>query len=143
MEASKDGMLDLARKLRGKINAIQIIDCDGELNEHKTSTHKVFGSPGTKIDFPPVLAELSANSGCPHDWWTIDLCFEDGAWPKTEACKKGADQFNAMIHGNGASKAPAKKAKPPAKAKAKAKPKAKAKAKAKPAKKKAVKAKKR
>jgi len=140
VEASKDGMLDLARKLRGKINAIQIIDCDGELNEHKTSTHKVFGSPGTKIDFPPVLAELSANSGCPHDWWTIDLCFEDGAWPKTAACKKGADELNALTHGNGSTKTAA-----PAKAKAKAKParkakpakKAKAKAKAKPAKKKA------
>jgi sugar phosphate isomerase/epimerase len=141
VEASKDGMLDLARKLRGKINAIQIIDCDGELNEHKTSTHKVFGSPGTKIDFPPVLAELSANSGCPHDWWTIDLCFEDGAWPKTEACKVAADRLNAEINGNGVAKksAPAavstKKAKPAKKAKAKAKPKAKAKAK--PAKKKA------
>jgi hypothetical protein len=136
-------MLDLARKLRGKINAIQIIDCDGELNEHKTSTHKVFGSPGTKIDFPPVLAELSANSGCPHDWWTIDLCFEDGAWPKTEACKVAADRLNAEINGNGVAKksAPAavstKKAKPAKKAKAKAKPKAKAKAK--PAKKKAKK----
>jgi sugar phosphate isomerase/epimerase len=143
VEASKDGMLDLARKLRGKINAIQIIDCDGELNEHKTSTHKVFGSPGTKIDFPPVLAELSANSGCPHDWWTIDLCFEDGAWPKTEACKVAADRLNAEINGNGVAKksAPAavstKKAKPAKKAKAKAKPKAKAKAK--PAKKKAKK----
>lgn len=140
VEASKDGMLDLARKLRGKINAIQIIDCDGDLNEHGTSSHKVFGQG--KIDFPPVLAELSANAGCPHDWWTIDLCFEDGAWPKTEACKKGADEFNAMINGGGGAPkkaaAPAKaKAKPAkkAKAKAKAKPKAKAKAKAKPAKK--------
>lgn len=143
VEASPDGMLDLARKLRGKINAIQIIDCDGELNEHKTSTHKVFGSPGTKIDFPPVLQELSANSGCPHDWWTIDLCFEDGAWPKTADCKTGADKFNAMINGGGngsaakAAPAPKAKAKPAKKAKAKAKAKAKpkAKAKAKPAKK--------
>ncbi|MBV8879710.1 MAG: sugar phosphate isomerase/epimerase [Planctomycetaceae bacterium] len=149
VEASPDGMLDLARKLRGKINAIQIIDCDGELNEHKTSTHKVFGTPGTKIDFPPVLQELSANSGCPHDWWTIDLCFEDGAWPKTEACKKAADELNAMVNGNGAAPAaPAKAASKPArkakakskpKAKAKAKPKAKPKAKAKAAKKKAKK----
>jgi sugar phosphate isomerase/epimerase len=149
VEASKDGMLDLARKLRGKINAIQIIDCDGELNEHKTSTHKVFGSPGTKIDFPPVLAELSANSGCPHDWWTIDLCFEDGAWPKTAACKTAADDLNALIHGNGSAKPaaatakPKAKAKPAKKAKAKAKAKPKAKAKAKPARKKAAKGKKR
>jgi sugar phosphate isomerase/epimerase len=139
----KTGMLDLAQKLRGKINAIQIIDCDGQLNEHGTSTHKVFGTG--LIDFPPVMKELVANSGCPHDWWTIDLCFEDGAWPKTEACKKGADQLNVLAHGNGAAKkaAPKKAAAKPAKkkpaAKKKAAPKKKAKAKAKPAKKKAKK----
>jgi sugar phosphate isomerase/epimerase len=142
-ETSKSGMLDLAQKLRGKINAIQIIDCDGQLNEHGTSTHKVFGT--ANIDFPPVLRELSANSGCPHDWWTIDLCFEDGAWPKTEACKKGADELNALINGGGAAKtAPKKAAAKPAKRKAAAKKKPakkKAKAKAKPAKKKAKKGK--
>jgi sugar phosphate isomerase/epimerase len=141
-ETSRGGMLDLAQKLRGKINAIQIIDCDGKLNEHGTSTHKVFGT--ALIDFAPVMKELSANSGCPHDWWTIDLCFEDGAWPKTEACKKGADELNALVHGNGAArkaakpaakKAPAKKAPAKKPAKAKVKAKAKAKAKAKPAKK--------
>jgi sugar phosphate isomerase/epimerase len=114
------GMVDLAQKLRGKINAIQIIDCDGELNEHGTSTHKVFGT--AKIDFAPVMKELQ-NSGCPHDWWTIDLCFEDGAWPKTLACKKGADKLNAQF-GSGAKKGAAKKAAP---AKAKAKPAKKAK----------------
>ncbi len=96
VEVSPNGMLDLAQKLRGKINAIQIIDCDGKLNEHGTSTHKVFGSENTKINFPPVLKELTANSGCPHDWWTIDLCFEDGAWPKTSACKQGADLFKNL-----------------------------------------------
>ena len=130
-------MLDLAQKLRGKINAIQIIDCDGKLNEHGTSTHKVFGT--ALIDFPPVMKELAANSGCPHDWWTIDLCFEDGAWPKTEACKKGADDLNALIHGGAAKAAPKIAAKPSKKAVAKTKPaakkaiaKAKAKSKAKP-----------
>ena len=105
------GMVDLAQKLRGKINAIQIIDCDGKLNEHGTSTHKVFGT--ALIDFAPVMKELK-NSGCPHDWWTIDLCFEDGAWPKTVACKKGADKLNAQF-GSGAKKAAPKKTKAAAK----------------------------
>jgi sugar phosphate isomerase/epimerase len=132
-ETSEHGMLDLARKLRGKINAIQIIDCDGKLNEHGTSTHKVFGT--ANIDFPPVLRELSANSGCPHDWWTIDLCFEDGAWPKTAACKKGADELNVLVHGGAA--APVKKASS-APAKPAAKPSKKAVAKTKPAAKKAI-----
>jgi sugar phosphate isomerase/epimerase len=127
-ETSKDGMLNLAKSLRGKINAIQIIDCDGKLNEHGTSTHKVFGT--ALIDFPPVLKELSANSGCPHDWWTIDLCFEDGAWPKTAACKKGADELNVLIHGG--AKAASKPTKPAAK------PSKKAVAKTKPAAKKAI-----
>jgi len=119
VEASPNGMMDLAQKLRGKINAIQIIDCDGKLNEHGTSTHKVFGT--ANIEFPPVLKELTANSGCPHDWWTIDLCFEDGAWPKTEACKKGADELNALVHGGGKKAAPKPAAKPSKKAVAKTK----------------------
>jgi sugar phosphate isomerase/epimerase len=119
----RPGMIDLAQKLRGKINAIQIIDCDGKLNEHGTSTHKVMGT--AQIDFAPVLKELSANSGCPHDWWTIDLCFEDGAWDKTAACKKAADKFK-VAYGGGNGKASGN-----GKAKAKAKPKAKAKVKAK------------
>ncbi len=107
VETSKNGMVELAQKLRGKINAIQIIDCDGKLNEHGTSTHKV---PGTAlVDFAPVLKELTAHSGCPHDWWTIDLCFEDGAWPKTAQCKKAADTFNSL-YGSGAKKAAPKAA---------------------------------
>ncbi len=137
-EVSPNGMMDLAQKLRGKINAIQVIDCDGSLNAHGTSVHWVFGQG--KIDFPPILKELSAHSGCPHDWWTIDLCFEDGAWDKTAACKKATDEFNKLVNGNGG---PAKKigAKPSKKAVARTKPaakkaiaksKPKAKAKAKP-----------
>jgi sugar phosphate isomerase/epimerase len=110
------GMVDLAQKLRGKINAIQIIDCDGELNEHGTSTHKVFGT--AKIDFDPVMKELQ-NSGCPHDWWTIDLCFEDGAWPKTLACKKGADKLNAKYGKPAKAGKPAGKKAAPAKKPAK------------------------
>jgi sugar phosphate isomerase/epimerase len=126
-EVSPGGMLDLAQKLRGKINAIQIIDCDGQLNQHGTSTHKVFGTG--KIDFPPVLKELTAHSGCPHDWWTIDLCFEEDAWPKTSKCKAAADKLNAA-YGGGSAKASGNGRAKPSKPKAKARPKAKAKAKA-------------
>jgi sugar phosphate isomerase/epimerase len=118
-EVSPNGMLDLAQKLRGKINAIQIIDCDGSLNAHGTSVHWVFGQG--KIDFAPILKELSAHSGCPHDWWTIDLCFEDGAWPKTGACKKAADKFK-VAYGGGNGKAKASKSKAKSKAKAKSRP---------------------
>jgi len=112
-ESSKNGMLELAQELRGKINAIQIIDCDGKLNEHGTSTHKVIGT--AQIDFPPVLKELTAHSGCPHDWWTIDLCFEDGAWPKTALCKKAADKLNSLAGAGPKKKAAPKASKKPAK----------------------------
>ena len=49
-EVSPDGVLELAKRLRGKINAIQVIDCDGSLNDHHTSTHNPMGEGN--IDFP-------------------------------------------------------------------------------------------
>lgn len=91
-EVSENGVLELARKLRGKINAIQLIDCDGSLNEHGTSTHTPIGDGN--IDFGPVLQELTKNGGVRHDWWTIDLCFWPNAWPATRQCKTAADDFN-------------------------------------------------
>jgi len=93
-EVSPDGVLELAKKLRGKINAIQIIDNDGSLNDHQTSTHSPFGEG--KINFAPVLKELTQNAGVKHDWWTIDLCFWPDAWPATEKCKTAADDFRRL-----------------------------------------------
>jgi len=94
-EVSEGGVLELARRLRGKINAIQLIDCDGSLNEHGTSTHTPIGDG--HIDFIPVLEELTAHGGVKHDWWTIDLCFWPNAWPATQQCKSAVDAFNARI----------------------------------------------
>ncbi len=93
-EVSKDGVLDLAKKLRDKINTTQLIDCDGSLNDHHTSTHNPMGEGN--IDFPPVIKELNANSGCKHDWWTIDLCFWPNAWPATQKCKTAVDVLNRI-----------------------------------------------
>jgi hypothetical protein len=113
-EVSPDGVLALAKRLRGKINAIQVIDCDGSLNDHHTSTHNPMGEGN--IDFPPVMKELAAHSGSPHDWWTIDLCFWPNAWPATQKCKKAVDKLNALVSGKRvAKKAPKKQAKAPAK----------------------------
>jgi sugar phosphate isomerase/epimerase len=91
-EVSGDGVLELAKKLRGKINAIQLIDCDGSLNDHGTSTHTPIGDGN--VEFGPVLQELTANGGVKHDWWTIDLCFWPDAWPATQQCKTAVDDFN-------------------------------------------------
>jgi sugar phosphate isomerase/epimerase len=91
-EVSENGVLELAKCLRGKINAIQLIDCDGSLNDHGTSTHTPIGDGN--VDFIPVLEELNTHGGVKHDWWTIDLCFWPNAWPATQQCKTAVDGFN-------------------------------------------------
>lgn len=90
-ETLEGGVLEFAQKLRGKINHIQLIDSDGTLHDNHTSTHTPFGEG--KIDFGPVLRELN-DSGVPHDWWTVDLCFWPDAWTGTERAKKDVDELN-------------------------------------------------
>jgi sugar phosphate isomerase/epimerase len=86
------GALELARKLRGKIGHIHLIDSDGTLHDNETSTHTPFGEG--VLDFDALLPELN-QSGCPSDWWTIDLCFWPDAWAVTERCKAYVDELNA------------------------------------------------
>jgi len=163
-ETVDGGVLGFAKKLRGRINHIQLIDSDGSLHDDHTSTHNPFFTG--KVDFGPVLEELNANSGVKHDWWTIDLCFWPDAWPGTAEAKKACDLLNKKYGSAPARKAPApvavvsarpaakpskkavaktkpaaKKAIAKAKPKAKPKPKPKVKTKAKPAKKPAKKVK--
>jgi sugar phosphate isomerase/epimerase len=95
-ETVEGGVLGFARKLRGKINHIQLIDSDGSLHDDHTSTHNPFGTG--KVDFGPVLSELDAHSGVKHDWWTIDLCFWPDAWPGTAEAKRAVDELN-RAHG--------------------------------------------
>jgi len=90
-ETLPGGVLELAQKLRGKINHIHLIDSDGTLHDEETSTHAPFGEG--KIDFDQLLPELNKND-MGHDWWTIDLCFWADAWSVTEKCKKAVDQLN-------------------------------------------------
>jgi sugar phosphate isomerase/epimerase len=131
-ETVDGGVLGFARKLRGKINHIQLIDSDGSLHDDHTSTHNPFFTG--KVDFGPVLQELNAHSGVKHDWWTIDLCFWPDAWPGTAEAKKACDLLNKK-YGSPPAAAPA-----PVKpvAKPAAKPSKKAAAKPKPAAKKAI-----
>jgi len=85
------GVVEFARKLRGKINHIHLIDSDGTLHGNETSTHAPFGQG--KIDFDKLMPELAEND-MGHDWWTIDLCFWADAWKVTEQCKKTVDELN-------------------------------------------------
>ena len=85
------GVVELARKLRGKINHVHLIDSDGTLHSGETSTHAPFGKG--KIDFDQLLPELAKND-MGHDWWTIDLCFWPDAWAVTAESKKAVDKLN-------------------------------------------------
>lgn len=95
-EVLEGGTLELAKRLKGKINHIHLIDSDGKLNEHNTSAHPPFGDG--YLDFDAIVPALN-ESGCPHDWWTIDLCFWPDAWTLTERCKKSIDELNAKYGG--------------------------------------------
>lgn len=90
-ETLPGGVLELAKKLRGKINHIHLIDSDGTLHDDETSTHAPLGEG--KIDFDQLLPELNKND-MGHNWWTIDLCFWSDAWSVTEKCKKAVDELN-------------------------------------------------
>ena len=96
-ETLPGGALELAQKLRGKINHVHLIDSDGTLHDNETSTHVPFGEG--KVDFDALLPELAKND-MGHDWWTIDLCFWPDAWAITEKCKKAVDQFNKKYGGS-------------------------------------------
>lgn len=87
-ETLKGGIKELAEKCKGKIGRLHLIDSDGSLNEHMTSTHPPFGEG--KLKFDEIMPAIAA-AGCPDDWWTIDLCFWPNAWPSTEKCKKALD----------------------------------------------------
>ena len=84
------GIRELATRLKGKIGRLHLIDSDGSINEHKTSTHPPFGEGDLDFDeFMPAIVD----AGCPDDWWTIDLCFWPNAWDATAKCKRAIDEL--------------------------------------------------
>jgi sugar phosphate isomerase/epimerase len=89
-ETLPGGELELLQKLKGKITHIHLIDSDGSLNEHNTSTHNPFGTG--KLSFDKLFPELN-KCGVPHDWWCVDLCFWPNAWDVTADSKRFLDQM--------------------------------------------------
>jgi sugar phosphate isomerase/epimerase len=89
-ETLPGGELELLRKLKGKITHVHLIDSDGSLNEHHTSTHNPFGTG--KLNFDQLMPELN-KSGVPHDWWCVDLCFWPNAWDVTADSKRFLDKL--------------------------------------------------
>jgi hypothetical protein len=89
-ETVPGGIAELARKLKGKIGRLHLIDSDGSLHDNHTSTHPPFGEGN--LDFDAIMPDIVA-AGCPDDWWTIDLCFWPDAWAATARCKAGIDEL--------------------------------------------------
>ena len=56
VERLKEGVLELARMLRGRIRTVHVGDSDGTVYQGGTSTHVPIGEG--RIDFPPILEEL-------------------------------------------------------------------------------------
>jgi sugar phosphate isomerase/epimerase len=89
-ETLSGGELELLQKLEGKISHVHLIDSDGSLNEHNTSTHNPFGTG--KLDFEKLIPEL-LTCGAPNDWWCVDLCFWPNAWEVTADAKRFLDKL--------------------------------------------------
>jgi sugar phosphate isomerase/epimerase len=89
-ETLPGGELEMLRKLKGKITHVHLIDSDGSLNEHQTSTHNPFGTG--KLKFDELVPEL-LTCGVPHDWWCVDLCFWPNAWDVTADSKRFLDKL--------------------------------------------------
>jgi sugar phosphate isomerase/epimerase len=86
------GALELLQNLKGKITHVHVIDSDGSLNEHNTSTHNPFGTG--VLNFDQLAPEL-VKAGVPNDWWVVDLCFWPHAWDVTADSKKYLDKLRA------------------------------------------------
>ncbi len=84
------GALELLTQLKGKITHVHVIDSDGTLNEHNTSTHNPFGTGHLKFD--ELIPAIQA-AGVPNDWWCVDLCFCPDAWQVTADSKKFLDKL--------------------------------------------------
>jgi sugar phosphate isomerase/epimerase len=89
-ETLPGGALEMLEKLKGKITHVHLIDSDGSLNEHNTSTHNPFGTG--KLNFDQLVPAL-LNCGVPNDWWCVDLCFWPDAWTVTADSKRFLDQL--------------------------------------------------
>ena len=84
------GALELLTKLKGSITHVHVIDSDGTLNEHNTSTHNPFGTG--KLNFDELIPAIQA-AAVPGGWWSVDLCFWPDAWAVTADSKKFLDKL--------------------------------------------------
>ncbi len=82
----ENGVLTLARQLKGKIGHFHLIDSDNTLHNNETSTHAPFGQG--VLNFDEIIPVVMEETGYDGEWFAIDLCFWPEAWEVTENAKK-------------------------------------------------------
>jgi sugar phosphate isomerase/epimerase len=81
-----NGVVALARQLKGQIGHFHLIDSDNTLHNDETSTHRPFGEG--VLNFDEIIPVIMEETGYNGEWFSIDLCFWPGAWDVTENAKK-------------------------------------------------------
>lgn len=82
----ENGVVELARQLKGKIGHFHLIDSDNTLHNNETSTHAPFGQG--ILNFDEIIPVIMEETGYDGEWFSIDLCFWPEAWDVTENAKK-------------------------------------------------------
>ncbi len=83
-ETLQGGVIELMRKLEGRIGMVHLIDSDGTLHDDDTSTHAPFGDG--VLDMDAIYQELLKPEIYSGEFISIDLCFWADAWNVTRRC---------------------------------------------------------
>jgi len=89
-ETLPGGAVEILHQLKGRVIHLHLIDSDGTLNDHHTSTHVPFGQG--VLDWDQLIPEL-LKAEVPSPWWCIDLCFWPDAWTVTADAKRFLDKL--------------------------------------------------
>lgn len=84
-EILRDGCLEYARMLRGKINHVHLMDCDGIVHREGSSNQRFIGEGCLNIE--TVMTELNSTENC-FDWWVIDPGLPHNPWEFAKAGRK-------------------------------------------------------
>jgi sugar phosphate isomerase/epimerase len=80
-ETLPGGQLEFLRRLSGRITHVHLIDSNGTLYDDRFSRHIPFGEG--QVDWDSVIPAL-LEAGSRDEWWTVDVCWLDDAWPVFE-----------------------------------------------------------
>jgi sugar phosphate isomerase/epimerase len=81
VETLPGGQVELLKHLNGKITHVHLIDSNGSLFDNRWSRHIPFGEGD--VDWNSVMPALIA-AGSRDEWWTVDVCWWENAWPVFE-----------------------------------------------------------